>query len=175
MIRNFLIIFMTATALSWAGEGAGKTGNTCYTESVTARKGVPFGVGVYVNNRDTLAGMQVPIYYRSDSIELRCDSVNFAGSRAVSFNISDFKIEQESQIVYFVLIDTGGKTLPPGDGLVATLWFTPLKSSQSGKVELFSGPDAFLADSNIDYSYLFWLPSAKQVECEYKAGYITVK
>jgi hypothetical protein len=157
-----------------------KAGNVCYTESVEVTRGTSFPVKVFVNNVDTLAGMQVPIYYRSEDVNLKCDSVTFAGSRCKDFALSFPMIEPVGKTVFFCFIYTTDasqtvKPLIPGDGLVATLWFTAAKEIKSGKVELESGPNAFYPHPKIDYSYLFWTPAAQQVDCTYKAGYITVK
>ncbi|MEE9553494.1 MAG: cohesin domain-containing protein [candidate division Zixibacteria bacterium] len=174
-MRQLAIILAILTGLSTAAAKVRKGENICGTENVTVDKGSSFSVGVYVNNLDTLAGMQIPIYYRSDDIDLRCDSVTFRESRCNDFTMNDFKIEPVGRTVYFVLIGTHGKSLPPGEGKVATLWFTVDSDSRSGQVELFSGPKAYLPDQKINYNYLFWQPSAKQVRCRYQPGYITVK
>jgi hypothetical protein len=135
---------------------------------------------VFVNNVDTLAGMQVPIYYRSEDVNLKCDSVSFSGSRCKDFALSFPLFEPVGKTVFFCFIYTTDASqtvtpLLPGDGLVATLWFTAPKDTKIGKVELESGPNAFLPHPKIDYGYLFWTPTAQQVECTYKAGYVTVK
>ncbi len=173
-MRSNIIAAAAATAL-FLHAAESKSGNSCRTANVTVEKGASFAVDVRVNNSDTLAGMQIPIYYRSSDVALRCDSVTFDKGRCGDFTISDYKIESAKKTVYFVLINTHGKPLLPGQGKVASLWFTVDPNSPSGKVELFSGPDAFLPERKIEYNYLFWQPSAKQVICPYQPGYITVK
>jgi hypothetical protein len=155
-------------------------GNVCYTENVEVTRGNAFGVRVFVKNADTLAGMQVPIYFRSETVNLKCDSVSFAGSRCAAFALNDSKIEPVGKTVYFAFIavvDASQNVPPllPGDGLVATLWFTAPKDIKPGKVKLDSGPNAFYPHEKIDYSFLFWTPAAQQVDCVYKEAYITVK
>jgi hypothetical protein len=155
-------------------------GNVCYTENVEVTKGSSFGVKVFVRNIDTLAGMQVPIYYRSETVNLKCDSVSFIGSRCINFALNDKKFEPIGKTVYFCFIavvdpSQNVKPLAPGDGLVATLWFTAPKDIASGKVKLDSGPNAFFPHEKIDYSFLFWTPAAQQVDCSYKEAYISVK
>ena len=157
-----------------------KKQNVCYAEDVQAVKGTSFPVKVFVANIDTLAGMQVPIYYRSEDVDLKCDSVTFNGSRCAGFALSDSKIEPKGKTVYFAFINQTdpSKDIPPlipGEGLVATLWFTAPKDIKAGKVMLESGPNVYLPHEKIDYSFLFWTPEAEQVDCLYKAGYITVK
>ncbi len=157
-----------------------KSGNVCYTENVQAAKGSSFPVKVYVSNVDTLAGMQVPIYYRSEDVNLQCDSVTFGGSRCKDFAFNDSKIEPVGRTVYFCFIyavdvNQVVEPLAPGDGLVATLWFTAPKDIKAGTVLLDSGPNAFYPHPKIDYSFLFWTPAAQQVECSYKGGTITIK
>lgn len=164
-----------------AEEGAAPPSkNVCYLESVEVNKGASFPVGVFVNNVDTLAGMQVPIYYRSEDINIICDSVTFDGSRCVKFGFNDFKIEPVGKTVYFAfiyMVDPNKEVDPlmPGDGKVATLWFTAPKDAKSGKLSLESGPNAYLPNPRIDYGYHFWTPSALEVDCEYKPATVTVK
>ena len=155
-------------------------GNICYAESVEAEKGTSFRVKVFVNNVDTLAGMQVPIYYRSEDVDLTCDSITFGDSRCSEFALSLPLIEPVGKTAFFAFIsmtDPNEEHPPlfPGDGMVATLWFTAPKDVKSGKVELSSGPNAVYPHDKIDYSYLFWTPTAEQKECTYKPGFITVK
>jgi hypothetical protein len=157
-----------------------KAGNVCYTENVDAVRGTSFPVKVFVNNVDTLAGMQVPIYYRSEDVDLKCDSVTFTGSRCKDFALSFPMIEPVGKTVFFCFIYTTDASqdvqpLLPGDGLVATLWFTAPKDIKAGKVMLDSGPNAFYPHPKIDYGFLFWTPEAVQVDCTYKGGAITVK
>jgi hypothetical protein len=172
-------LFLASAAIAQEGESAPR-GNICYTESVEIEKGTSFPVKVFVNNVDTLAGMQVPIYYRSADVDLKCDSISFAGSRCSEFALDLDLIEPVGKTAFFAFISmTDPKDdkppLYPGDGPVATLWFTAPAETKSGKVELYSGPNAIYPHDKIDYSYLFWTPTAEQKDCTYKPGYITVK
>jgi len=174
-----LVLVLAGSALAQNKHEAVKE-NLCYTESIRAERGTSFAVKVYVNNVDTLVGMQVPIYYRSDDVNLRCDSVTFGGSRCEHFSMSFFKIEPEAKVVFFALLnmsdpEKGAPALYPGDGLVARLWFTAPEDSRSGKVVLESGPDVYLPHDRINYGYLFWTPTAIQVKCSYLPGNITLK
>lgn len=182
-MRNLLIVviilFLASAAIAQE-EGSVSKGNICYTESVEIEKGTSFPVKVFVNNVDTLAGMQVPIYYRSADVDLKCDSISFAGSRCSEFALDLDLIEPIGKTAFFAFISmTDPKDdkppLYPGDGLVATLWFTAPAETKSGKVELYSGPNAIYPHDKIDYSFLFWTPTAEQKDCTYKPGYITVK
>jgi len=161
-------------------KAAPKDQNVCYVESVEINKGTSFPVKVNVSNVDTLAGMQVPIYYRSEDIEIKCDSVSFIGSRCANFGLSDYKIEPVGKTVYFAfiyMVDPNQEVAPllPGDGLVATLWFTAPDDIKSGKLALESGPNAFLPNPKIDYGYHFWTPSALEVDCSFQPAAITIK
>jgi len=157
-----------------------KDKNVCYTENVEIGKGASFPLKVLVSNVDTLAGMQVPIYFRSENVDIRCDSVSFVNSRCSNFAFNDAKIEPVGKTVYFAFIFTVDPNqvvtpLYPGDGLVATLWFTAPKETHDGVIKLDSGPNAFFPNPRIDYGYHFWTPSALEVEFLYVPGSITVK
>lgn len=174
-----LVLVLAGSALA-QDEGGLIKENICYTESIEAERGTSFAVRVYVSNLDTLAGMQVPIYYRSGEADLSCDSVTFHGSRCESFSMNFSRIEPEEKIVFFALLnisdpEKGVAALYPGDGPVARLWFTAPESNSPGRVILESGPDAYLPHDRINYGYLFWNPAAVQVKCSYRPGIITLK
>lgn len=155
-------------------------GNVCYTESVEATKGSSFPVKVFVNNVDTVVAFSVPIYYRSDEVDLKCDSVTFHGSRAEHFSLSFFKIEPVGKVVFFAFLwvtdpEQDVPPMPPGNGLVAEVWFTAPEKISSGKVELASGPNAFFPHEYVSYGYEFTGPTADKLDFKYMPGYITVK
>lgn len=179
ILAGVFVLFL-AVIISAQEKESEPEGNTCYAESVEVEKGASFPIKVFVNNVDTLAGMQVPIYYRSEDVDLTCDSITFDKSRCSEFALSLPLIEPVGKTAFFAFIsmtDPNEEHPPlfPGEGLVATLWFTAPKDVKSGKVELYSGPNAIYPHDKIDYSYLFWTPTAEQKECAYKPGYITVK
>ncbi len=176
-----LILLMSLPGLVLAQEEQKEIkGNTCYTESVEVERGTSFPVKVFVNNVDSLAAFSVPIYYRSDTVNLQCDSVTFHGSRAEYFSLSFFKIEPVVKVVFFAFLwvtdpEDVIPPLEPGEGMVAELWFTAPKDIKAGKVELESGPNAFFPHEHVDYSYEFTTPLAVEADCEYMPGYISVK
>lgn len=166
---------------SWADDTSiPRDKNICYTENIEINKGTSFPVKVFVNNIDTLAGMQVPIYYRSENVSLTCDSVTFGGSRCAHFGLSDFKIEPKGKTVYFAfiyMVDPNQEVAPllPGDGQVATIWFTAPPDAKTGALVLESGPNAFLPNPRIDYGYHFWTPMALEIDFEFMPGTIKIK
>jgi hypothetical protein len=176
-----LILLLSLVGLALAQEEKEEAKrNTCYTESVEVEKGTSFPVKVFVNNTDTLAAFSVPIYYRSDKVDLKCDSVTFHGSRAEYFSLSFFKIEPVGKVVFFAFLwvtdpEEEIKPLGPGEGMVAELWFTAPKEIKAGKVQLDSGPNAFFPHEHVDYSYSFTSPMAEELDFEYTPGNITVK
>lgn len=176
-----LILLMSLPGLVLAQEEKKEIkGNTCYTESVEVEKGTSFPVKVFVNNLDSLAAFSVPIYYRSETVDLQCDSVTFHGSRAEHFSLSFFKIEPVLKVVFFAFlwVTDPDEVIPPlkaGEGMVAELWFTAPEDIKGGKVELDSGPNAFFPHEHVDYSYEFTTPLAVEVDFAYEPGYITVK
>ena len=180
---TFLLVLLMAGASFAQDDTAAAKRNLCYTQDIEVEKGTSFPVNVYLNNVDTLAGMQVPVYYRSEEVDLTCDSITIAGSRCADFALNTTKIEPIGKVAFFAFIamidpDKDVPPLYPGDGQVATLWFTAPEDVKSGKVELYSGENAILPHPKIDYSFLFWTPGPpvpEQKECDYKAGYITVK
>jgi hypothetical protein len=67
-------------------------GNAVWMDKVIARPGETFALKVHLTNIDTLAGVQIPIFFRNDSIKLICDSVSFTGGLLQDFMFHDVKI-----------------------------------------------------------------------------------
>ena len=98
-------IFILAVCLTIGSqalaEKAKYQNDTIYFDKVTAKPGEHFAVGVYLFNVDSVAGMQVPTFYRSEKIKLYCDSISFVGSRCDYFMFQDTKIPDDDQVAYF--------------------------------------------------------------------------
>jgi len=182
LLISLLLLLMVGVC--FADDDAGEViQNVCYTESVEVEKGESFPVKVFLANADTLEGMQVPIYYRSEDVKLSCDSITFTDSRCEMYPIATSQIDSLGRVAFFAFVAmsmTNVKIDPlfSGEGLVAILWFTVPEDANSGKVELYSGENAVLYHPKVDYSYMFWTPGPENPEKKdflYKPGYITVK
>jgi hypothetical protein len=150
--------------------------NTLYFDTVTAKPGEHFAVGVYMFNTDSLAGMQVPIFYRSDTIKLYCDSISFANSRCDYFMFKDVKIPDNDLVAYFCFINTVDPKnlkdpLPPGDGLVATIYFTAPEDCPAGTVKLTRGmiPHPF-----ISFIFAVWNSIGDDLDANFEESEITI-
>jgi len=154
--------------------------NTVYFEKVTAKPGDHFAVKAYIFNVDTLAGCQVPIFYRSDKINLLCDSISVVGSRCDYFMFQDIKIPQsdkEDKVAYFSYIvtidpDTYVNPLPPGDGLIATIYFTAPKDCPEGVVKLTRG---MIPHPYISFIFAVWSPAGEEVDGTFEESEIIIK
>lgn len=185
-MKKLLVILFVLGFWSLAAADESKSGgNVCYTENVKADKGSTFKVGVFVDNVDTLVAMQIPVYYRSEDVDLKCDSVSFVDTRLADQKLSFFKIEPVGKVAFFAFLamtqlDPSSPMLNPGKGPVANIWFTAARDIKSGKVRLEGGPQAFLPHETIDYGYHFWVETSgeqvtREVDCEYRPGEITIK
>jgi hypothetical protein len=183
--KVFLVaILLALSAVSFAEEEI-NGGNVLYTENVEANKGSSFPVSVSLRNIDTLVAIQVPIYYRSENVNLVCDSIAFVDTRLGEQPLSFSKIEPVGKVAFFAFmamsqLDESKPMLNPGDGPIATLWFTAAGDIKAGVVTLDSGPHAYYPHEWIDYSYHFWVlqegvESTLEVDCAYKPSTITVK
>lgn len=154
--------------------------NTVYMDKVTARPGDHFAVNIYIFNVDTLSGCQVPIFFRSDDIKLWCDSISFEGSRMSHFMFNDVKLpqtEEDDQVAYFSFIatidpDVYIDPLSPGDGLLATLYFTAPEDCPEGAVHLKRG---MIPHPQISFIFAVWNPNGDEQEGELIESEITIK
>jgi len=169
--------------MAWADE-PDETPNYCYSESVLATKGTSFPVKIMLHNIDTLIAVQVPFYYRSENVDLTCDSISFYNTRLKDQSLSFHLIEPKTKVALFAFIsmvslDPSKPTLLPGDGPIAVIWFTAGKDINSGTVKIESGPHAFYPHEWIDYSYHFWQSTendlTRDVDVDFRPGTITIK
>jgi hypothetical protein len=158
------------------------TTNTVYLDKVTAAPGEHFGVKVYLFSTDTLAGMQVPIFFRSETIDLYCDSVSFEGSRCQYMMFEDVKIPEDEEgkqtkVVYFSFINTIDPEkyidpLPPGEGLVATIYFTVPKDAPEGVVPLTRG---MIPHPHISFIFSVWDHYGEEADGTFEENEIIIK
>lgn len=202
------ILCLVVTGFATGDEKKTFTTNTVYFDEVTTKLGESFAVKVNLANVDTLSGMQVPTFFRSDKIKLQCDSVSFAGGRCEYFMFNDVKIPMacekceaaydkistppkktgicdkcggklahKGQIVYFSLIDNIDPKLDieplyPGDGLLATIYFTAAKDCPKGTVKLTRG---MIPHPTVSYIYTVWNPLGTELDCVFEEGEIEIK
>jgi hypothetical protein len=150
-------------------------GNVVWMDKVAAKPGETFALKVHLTNVDTLAGVQIPLFFRSEKIKLVCDSVSFDGGLLQDFMFHDVKIPltcpvceskydmydnppkqpgicdkdgkalvQSDQVVFFMAIGTidpkhDVKPLYPGEGLLATVYFTVPPETPKGIVNFTRG------------------------------------
>jgi hypothetical protein len=149
-------------------------------DKVTAKPGEHFTVKVYLFNVDTLAGCQVPIFFRSEEIDLWCDSISFEGSRMLEFMFNDVKLpqtEKDDKVAYFSFIasidpDVYIDPLSPGDGLLATMYFTAPEDCPEGKVELKRG---MIPHPHLSFIFAVWNPDGTEVDGEFIESEIVIK
>ena len=156
------------------------TTNTVYMDTVTAKPGEQFAVKVYLFNVDTLAGCQVPVFFRSENIDLWCDSISFVDSRMKGFAFDDIKLPMEpkdDKVAYFSFINTIDpkvyvNPLPPGDGLLATLYFSAPKDCPSGTVPLTRG---MIPHPHLSFIFAVWTESGDEADGEFIESDIHIK
>jgi hypothetical protein len=154
--------------------------NTVYMDTVTGKPGQQVKVNVYLYNVDSLAGCQVPIFFRSDKIDLWCDSISFVDSRMKYFEFNDVKLpmdDKEDKVAYFSFINTIDPKvyvdpLAPGSGLLASLYFTIPKDSPEGVVELKRG---MIPHPHISFIFAVWTQDGEETDGEFIESVIRVK
>lgn len=179
ILLSAILLFLCLAALTYAGDQKFNT-NTVYFDTVTAKPGEHFAVKAYLYNVDTLSGLQVPIFFRSETINLWCDSVSVEGSRCKYFMFDDIKLpqtEKDDKVAYFSFIDTVNpkvfvNPLPPGDGLLATIYFTAPKDCPEGTVSLIRG---MIPHPHISFIFSLWDPMGDEIDSEFIPSEIIIK
>ncbi|MCP4580891.1 MAG: hypothetical protein GY839_04690 [candidate division Zixibacteria bacterium] len=177
-ILTLLVCFLAAS-IALADSENYKT-NTVYLDKVTAKPGEHFAVKIYLFNTDTLSGCQIPVFYRSENIDLYCDSISIVGSRMEYFMFDDIKLpqtEEDDKVAYISFIDTINPkvyvdALQPGDGLVATVYFTAPEDAPEGVVKLTRG---MIPHPHISFIFAVWDPMGNEVDGDFIDGEIIIK
>ncbi len=208
LIVGVCVLLVMGSALAENSAKHGTT-NVVSVGTATARAGESFAVKVNITNADTLAGAQVPIFYRSETAQLICDSVSFAGSRVEKFMFHDVKlpmacskcgaeydkfnkppkkadicdhegcggkVSPKDQVIYFSVIDNidpkaNVPSLYPGDGLLATIYFTAPKDTPPGKIKLTRG---MIPHPTMSLVFSVWNTVGDDVDGEFREGEITI-
>jgi hypothetical protein len=183
-------------------------GNVVWMYDVNANPGESFPLQVYLTNIDTLAGVQIPLFFRSDSISLICDSVSFVGSRLENFMFHDVKIpltcpecgakydmydnppkepgicdkdgmklNQSDQVVFFMAIGTidpkkDVTPLLPGEGLLATVYFTVPPNTPKGAVHLTRG---MIPNNTVSLVFSVWNERGDDITGQILEGTVNIK
>jgi hypothetical protein len=178
MLLSLLVGLLLVTNVL-AGEPQFNT-NTVYMDTVTAKPGEQFKVNVYLYNVDSLAGCQVPIFFRTDKDTIWCDSISFVDSRMGYFKFNDVKLpmtEKDDKVAYFSFINTIDPKvyvdpLPPGNGLLATLYFTTSKNFPEGVIQLRRG---MIPHPHISFIFAVWTQDGEEVDGNFIESEIRIK
>lgn len=183
-------------------------GNVVWTEKAIAKPGETFALKVHVTNIDTLAGVQIPLFFRSENIKLTCDSVSFDGGLLENFMFHDVKIPltcpecgakydmfdnppkepgkcdqdgielvQSDQVVFFMAIGTidpkrDVKPIYPGEGLLATVYFTVPKDSPKGVIPVTRG---MIPNTTVSLVFSVWNERGDDLEGQLVDGLIEIQ
>ena len=80
-------------------------------------------IPVTVYNDEELGGLAIPLVFGHASYDIVCDSISFDGTRSVGADLLGAKIDTANYRLIFYMIYYS-TNLPPGDGIVANLFFT---------------------------------------------------
>ncbi len=80
-------------------------------------------IPVTVYNDEEVGGLAVPLVFGHASYDVVCDSISFDGTRSAGADILGAKIDTANYQLIFYIIYTSSN-LPPGNGVVANLFFT---------------------------------------------------
>jgi len=87
------------------------------------------------------------------------------------------KLTQKEAVFFFMTILDVSKTdnnvpMPPGDGLLATVYFTAPKDSPAGIVKLVRG---IIPSSSVSYGFSVWDPMGTDLEGQVREGEIEIR
>ena len=145
--------------------------NICQIGALERYGNSHFSLGVYLENSDTLAGLQIPVSFDFGETVISCDSISFAGGRCQDFEFLDSKIDNERHIVYIsgvsnISAEANNEPLLPGRGEIARIYFT--YEGDPGNTQLKIRRARYEMGGN-RLEYRFWKPNGTQVRCRFEA------
>jgi hypothetical protein len=100
-------------------------------------------VKVYLNNSEGMAGASLPLSFASVGSDIRCTGISWEGSRVSHFALYP-QIDNEKKIVMLGMIrdlgDNISDVLPPGSGLIATMYFSSESNPCQPELKITSWP-----------------------------------
>jgi hypothetical protein len=100
-------------------------------------------VKVYLENNAGMAGTNIPLSFGSTNSDIQCTKIDFTGSRVAHFQRFPSIDNQNKRLLIGLIRDLGENiddVLPPGEGLVATLYFSSKDSRCAPELKLTSWP-----------------------------------
>jgi hypothetical protein len=100
-------------------------------------------VQVYLENNAGMAGVNIPLSFGSTNADIQCTKIDFTGSRVAHFQRFPSIDNQNKRLLVGLIRDIGENiddVLPPGEGLVVTLYFSSKDSHCAPELKLTSWP-----------------------------------
>lgn len=130
-----------------------------------AIKAGQYAVQVNFVNDQNLAAVTIPLIIRGKGATI--DSVSFVDSRVAYLSMRPITIAEDRQRVIFGAIQFTESEIPPGKGLLATIYVTLTDLAENGSVEIDTATFGTT-------SLLFTLPSSESFVPQFIPGPITV-
>ncbi|MCK4858285.1 MAG: hypothetical protein KAT58_09975, partial [candidate division Zixibacteria bacterium] len=121
-IITILLAFLVLTVSAVAQDPDPGLPDTVRIDSVATVAGVDVGVPVTLWNDENLGGYTLPFIW--DSADISIDSVSYIGTRIPPSAMLTLNLDNPNRKVLMGMVDFSGlNPLPPGDGLLFTIWF----------------------------------------------------
>lgn len=108
--------------------------DTVRVATVAGRPGTQVVVPVYFYNSKPLGAIVVPLKYNSS--DLVCDSVSYIGSRVEYAGLKVGNINPQDRTILIGIVTLTDPTVPPGNGLLANLYFNLNQNASQQTVNL---------------------------------------
>jgi len=127
MFKNIFIGFVTLALVSIGSTVLADCDSPLSYRILSDRGADNMVVKLYLNNPRGMAGASIPLSFGSPGSDIRCTKIDFGGSRVKHF-LQYPTIDNQNRRVLIGLIraldENIDDVLPPGEGLIATLYFT---------------------------------------------------
>lgn len=120
LVTLLTVFVLLALSCSDGASPEEELSNLVYLVIDTVDAGERFPMPIRFENSVPIRALAIPLYYSAASID--CDSISFVGSRLTAWDFNASVIDEENNLVQF-LMSTTGDPLVAGSGLLATLHF----------------------------------------------------
>ena len=141
--------------------------NIVWVQSDTAQAGSRLGLEVYLENKEPLTGIVIPLEFKSDFITI--DSVSFIDGRLELNDFYGSQIHQDEHQVLFWYYPNVGEAVDSGSGMLFTIYVWIWGNAPAEEISIDTATinkSSKLGFS--DSSYIFLSP-------EFEAGVLTVE
>ncbi len=144
VMSRSILAGLVALAFLLVGSGVLADCNDPVSYQIVPTKSVHTAVvKLYLENSEGMAGASIPLSFGSVGSDIRCEKIDFSGSRVAHFQLYPTIDNQNKKVLIGMiraLDENIADVLPPGEGFIATLYFSSQNTRCNPELKLTAWP-----------------------------------